>query len=311
MARKAAAEGKILASVLPRFAGMMARQCGHHTFGKELSGYAAAYGYGIMHSDEDLEKYQLAAEFGKLRQILAAEKDDVVFIVAGAAPKDAMLAVLGRAAQCLVGVPEETRVADDEGSNYTRPLPGKERMYPETDIQPVRITRKLLDSIETPVTLEEKEKGLKEVMSAALAEQLVRSQELQLFERLRENYTIEPVVIATTLLSTMKEMRRKGLETEKITEHVLGDLFLLIEQGKLAKDSLHQALEMKCQGKPLKSIVSSMQTLTEGELRRIVRETVGVSAGKSESAVMGAVMQKVRGRADGAAVMKIIREEMK
>ena len=115
--------GKVIAGVLRNFASLLKEQCGDRTFGKELSGYAAAYGYGIMHSDEDMAKYGLAQEFSKLRSVLDASQNDIIFIVAGREPEKAAQAVLERASLALQCVPKETRVADGIGSRPTRPPP--------------------------------------------------------------------------------------------------------------------------------------------------------------------------------------------
>jgi len=312
MIRKIITEkGRILAASLPRFSGLLKKECGHHTFGKELSSYAGAYGYGIMHSDEDLEKHQLAWEFSRIRETLGAGKDDLVLIVAGRDPANAIAAVIERAGQCVQGIPEETRVADGLGSKYTRPLPGTERMYPETDIQPIRITEKILQSIKTPKTLLEKREELKKLLSEEIAEQLVKSREFSLFERLSKEYKIDATIIATTLLFTIKDLKRRNLNVEKITESALKDVFMLLEAKKISKDSVPKALEMLCQGKTIADIARSLQVIAENELRKIIKEAVKSSSKEKESVLMGLVMKKVQGKADGSTVMRILREEMK
>src|SRR3989344_593495 len=109
---------KIHALVLPKFSGLLKKECGDRTFGKEINGYAQAFGMGMIHSDEDLQKYQITYEFSELRKKLKAEERDIVLIIAGKNPEKAVNSVLQRAKYCLVGVPEETRVADDIGSKY-------------------------------------------------------------------------------------------------------------------------------------------------------------------------------------------------
>src|SRR3989338_854702 len=173
LVKKVLAEGgRVSAAVLPKFAGLMKRQCGDRSFGKEMSGYAAAFGLGIIHSDE-LEKFPfLAGEFEKLRNQLSASEDDLVFIAAGRGAEKAANSVVDRANQCIRGVPKETRAADGIGSKYARPLPGSGRLYPESDVPSIKI-KHLLD-IEVPKTLEERKEELKEIPEQ-LAEQTVKS----------------------------------------------------------------------------------------------------------------------------------------
>lgn len=298
-------KGKIVAASLP-FSGLMKKQCGHHTFGKELSSYAAAYGYGIMHSDEQNE--QLSWEFSKIREKLKTK--DLVFIVVGKDPRNAANAVIERGRQCLLGVPEETRTADGTGSRYARPLPGKERMYPETDVPPIRVTEKM-KSVHVPKTLLEKEQELKKILSDELAEQLVKSRELSQFEKFRKDYKIDPAIIAATLLSTVKDLRRRKFNTEAVTDEVLGGVFMLVEQKKISKDSIPQILEQVCKGRQLKDAAKSYELLPEKELRATIKGIVKGNPKKTESALMGLAMQQLRGKADGKLIIKILREEMK
>src|SRR5208337_2456421 len=100
---------------------------------------------GIFHTDE-LPAYGVTAEeVAALRNFVRAQEQDCVILVAGANPKQANCAwsqVHNRAKMALSDkpVPEETRKMLEEGSTaYMRPLPGAERMYPETDVLPVRI----------------------------------------------------------------------------------------------------------------------------------------------------------------------------
>ncbi|MEZ5335135.1 MAG: hypothetical protein R2741_07820 [Methanolobus sp.] len=71
--------------------------------------------------------------------------------------RGAMESVIIRAKEALEGVPEETRRALPDGNNsYLRPLPGAARMYPETDVPQVNISKEYFESIEMPELLTER-----------------------------------------------------------------------------------------------------------------------------------------------------------
>lgn len=301
--------GKVFGAVLPKFAGLLKKQCGDRTFGKELASYAEAYGYGIIHSDEDLEKHELAGEFVKLREELKPEEHDIIVITAGRNPAAAINAVLARAKQCLIGIPKETRAADGLGSKYTRPLPGSERMYPETDIPPVRITKQFLASVEVPKTLLEKEKELEKKMPRELASQIVHSTEFPLFEELSKK--ADPVLVATTLLSTIKDLRRKGYDTGKITRTDMEKLFASISRDKIPKNSLHDALVMVIEGRAVKDAEEKFAPMEEGELKKVIADVAKSNPGKNESALMGIIMGRIGGRATGSEVLKFLRSMKK
>ena len=61
---------------------------------------------------------------------------------------DALKAVTERARVALQGVPEETRSASPDGTTRDmRPRPGAARMYPETDVPPIQLTKEYLDEL--------------------------------------------------------------------------------------------------------------------------------------------------------------------
>src|SRR3989338_5038102 len=306
--KKSLTDGRVLASALPGFAGIMKKELGDKTLGKELSGYAAAYGYGITHSDEDLEKYKLGREFAEMRKLLNAGERDVVFIVAGKTPEKAVAAVIERARHCLIGIPKETRVAEGAGSKYTRPLPGSERVYPETDV-PVRSISGI--GVSVPETIKEREAGLKKLMPEDMAHQLARSEKYCLYENLAKKFNVDPVLVATTLLSTLKDLKRRGLDADRITEDELEKVFAYAASGRVPKSAVPKALEGIASGKSAEGMMQALEPMDEKKLRSIVNEAVHANAGQKESVLMGIVMTKVRGRADGSAVAKLLREAMR
>ncbi len=305
------AGGFVCAAKLPGFAGLMKMHCGDRTFGRELSAYAEAFGLGLVHSDE-LQKFPfLEGEFNSLRKELGAGERDLLFIVAGhsleAVGKTAE-AVIERAKRCLLGVPEETRVADGIGSKYTRPLPGSGRLYPESDIPAIAIDRKYLEGLKLPKTLSEIREQLSEELTPELAKQLVRSKHFPLFEEFKG---FGPRLVAATFLSTFTDLRRRGFAVEKITRDHLFKVFSLAQKGSLSKDALPLVFEQLASGVDVDEVLSKFEALSEKEIEKIVKETIAGNAGKKESLIIGLVMQQLRGRADGRVVADIVRREMK
>ncbi|MBI4018386.1 MAG: Glu-tRNA(Gln) amidotransferase subunit GatE [Candidatus Aenigmarchaeota archaeon] len=301
---------RIFAMTLPGFAGLMTRQCGDRTFGKELAGYAEAYGHGIIQGDEDLKKYELLGEFVSLRKQLNAGERDVILISAGRDPAKALSAVSERAALCVTGVPEETRIADGDGSKYTRPLPGAERMYPESDIPAAAVSRELLQAITLPKTLAEKKQELEKELPKELAHQLVDSRYYGLYMELKEKYRIEPVTIASVFVNTLTDLRRRGCDVEKITDEHFEKIFALVAEGRIAKKSVAAILEELCGGAALEKAAEKYHVVTDKYLKEIIRSVIREKPGLSQPAYMGLIMERVRGRADGGKIAKMLREEL-
>jgi glutamyl-tRNA(Gln) amidotransferase subunit E len=297
---------KVIALVLPEFKDLLKKKCGDRTFGKELSGYAGAYGYGIIHSDEDLGKYNISEDFENLRKNLTTKERDTVLIIVGEDPLRASRAVLERAEHCLTGVPKETRVADGEGSKYTRPLPGSNRMYPETDVPPVRITKKML-SIKIPKTLDEIEKGLAKKLSKDMARQIVRSPYYDLFEEFSSKTKTDPVIVANMILSYYRELGREGYDTGKLKNEDVLSVLKMIEKNIIDKKALYDSLLLLLQGKSPKDVENKFKLMTEVELEKLVSFAVKNNPGKKKDALMGIIMHQARGKASGKQVANMLK----
>jgi glutamyl-tRNA(Gln) amidotransferase subunit E len=310
--RKSIAEGnRVFAIVVPQLSGLMKYDCGSHTLGKELAYYVQAYGIGgIIHSDENLDSYQIRKEFDVLKDKMKPGSRDLLLIFSGKKEeaKDALikrLSILGDE------IPEETRVAYDEDSKYMRPLPGAQRMYPETDIPPVRIDKKYIESIVVKESLVEKKKTLEFKIPKQMADQIVKSWYYPYFEEFSQKFSLDQTFIANTFLSTVKELSRDGLDIKKIKKEDFEKIFEMIEKGIISKDVIYEALEMIINGKTYEDIEAMYSTLSKNELEKIVKEIIKRNKGEKESVLMGMIMKVVRGRASGKDVNEILKKALK
>lgn len=323
-ANKLASKGEVKASKLEKFGGLLARKMsGGKTFGKELSEYAVAQGLGgIIHTDEDLENYDLKEEFEGIRDRLDVNKKDVVFVAAGGENLDkAMDAVIRRARKATEGVPEETRVSNEDGTtSYLRPLPGEARMYPETDVPPVVVSDEMVDRIEIPETLEEKKQRFTEEygLSEHLAEEVIESRFPSFFERLSDRLGLDPSTIADTLTLQLKDLRkREGLDTDRIKQKDMESLLVALDEGEISKDAVPEVLKKFLEGKgEIKSLVEETKTIGEDELSSIINKVLDekeelLDDDRAFKKLMGPVMEEVRGKIDGDEVAKQLKKEIK
>ncbi len=303
--RKAVSEGRrVFGLKVDKFAGLFAKQCGDRTFGKEINAYPASHGFGITHSDEDLAKYNLSLEFVELRSMLNAGDEDLVLIFIANRMGHAMQDLIDRINYCAVGVPKETRVADGIGSKYARPLPGAGRMYPESDVPAIKVTRGMR-SIELPKTLEERRKELD--IPEQLAEQIVKSKYYGYYSQTME---YDPVLAANLFLSYYKDISRRGFDVSKITLEDLRIVLEKIKNNEIAKSSLTSILEDLASDVPVSDVLRKYSTISDSELEKIVKEAVAQNAGKKESVIMGIVMKQTKGKADGKKVSELVRKHI-
>jgi len=212
---------------------------------------------------------------------------------------------------------EETRVAKEDGTTeFTRPLPGGERMYPETDLETVTITKDFISKIKIPETWEEKSKRYSKLLPKEMIEQVLRSEYLDFFDNFSKKY--EPIMVANAFTSVIKDLRRKGFETEMLEEEHFNELFSYVDRKLISKEAIPNVLEKVCREKiSVKHAIEKggLKSLDEVELRKIIRKIFekypNLVKEKKVSALMGEVMKEVRGKISGEIVSKILNEELK
>jgi glutamyl-tRNA(Gln) amidotransferase subunit E len=332
-----AKRGTVLAIKLPKFGGLVGKELQPgRRFGTELADHAKVYGKvgGIFHTDE-LPGYGISVEeVSKMRNMLSATADDAIAIVAakkGNAEK-ALDAVVARANQALLGVPEETRRALLDGNTeFMRPLPGAARMYVETDIPPIVVDEKKLDCIRKmlPELPEQKVKRYIDEykLNKELAERMSLSENSKLFEDLVEKHVIDPTLIATTLEETLVSLRREArplvvqtaLTWENVRYEDLDEIFNLIERAEVAKEAIPDILREVAKGSSVPDVVQrlSMKKITEAELAKMVSDIIQENwvliekrGRDAMQPLMGILMEKVRGRIDGRLVHQLLEREL-
>ena len=314
----------ILAIRLPGFAGLVGREIQPgKRLGSEFSDYAKKCGIGgIFHTDE-LPAYGITAmEVERLRIHLKSGPDECIVLVAADKRKGSCAAeqVIMRAEAAMKGVPEETRRMLEGGStSYMRPLPGAARMYPETDVFPVRIDAGWYAGLPVPELLVEKaERFIRDLhLDPALASQLASSEQVFLFERaVAEGIT--PSLAARTLLSSIKELARAGSDTSCLSDENILMVLRAVEDGRAAKEAVPAILEKVASGFSVPDAVAECApAVSRDRLEEIVHTIV---TGRQEfvqekgmgalGPLMGLVMAEVRGSVDGRLVSQVLKQEI-
>ncbi|PKK86094.1 MAG: Glu-tRNA(Gln) amidotransferase GatDE subunit E [Thermoplasmata archaeon HGW-Thermoplasmata-1] len=299
--------------------------------GRELSGYAknAAGVKGVFHSDE-LPSYGITEnEVTEVKRLLSVCDGDGFVICAEARAKAlaAVTAARERAVIALEGVAEEVRKAlPDDSTEYMRPMPGAARMYPETDVPPVAITAGRRAKIRSSLPELPEAKMKRFVRDYALN----RDQAKQLFDREIEDeyeafvtkYPSEKNAVARILLNVLPELELSGLDTSVVDGAMVGGILDALSQGGFAKEAVPQIMNhlLKNPGHGLAEAVSACGVGAVGEdevtavIRAVILERAGFVKQKGMDALgplMGPVMEKLRGKADGALISKVLKEELK
>ena len=326
------AGGVVLALRLPKFGGLLAKEImPGHRFGRELSDIASAWSglKGIFHTDEMPAYGITGAEVEALRELVGAGPLDAVVFVAGDEERcrKALMAVLERARDALRGVPRETRMALPDGrTRFMRPRPGAARMYPETDVPPVRLSPDYIEALRArlPETPEQTARRLVEEygLNEKLAWQVVDEERVELFERAARETGVPATVIATTLTETLKSLRREGLDVEALEDTQIIALFKLVGKGNTFKEAIPDVLKWLCKhrGRTPEEALDALNlwAMSEEELKAVISTVLAEPRRLYESEqaenlfkiLMGLVMKRVRGRADPARVATLLKKAL-
>ena len=324
--------GVVLGFKLPSFNGLLKRELVPNVrLGTELAKRAVFWGRvgGIFHSDE-LPGYGIdsrhVAEVAK--KLGCAELDGFVIIADSLEnSKDGLKAVAERAREAIERVPEETRAANPDGTTvYLRPRPGAARMYPETDVPPVKVSQDRLEQIfeSLPRMPEELAKDLekKHDLSPKLAMQLVDSDYLPVFEEIIKGDTgVAPSFAATVLTESLRSLQREQIPVENVSEKQLRKAFDLVSKGVTAKESIVEILKwlaFHSDGTAPEAVeMLNLGMLTKSELENIIGKIiesnellVEQNGSKVLGRMMNLVMSEVRGRADPRQVNELLRTRL-
>lgn len=307
-------KGKVLGIRLPHFAHLLGKEVQpNRRLGTEFSDYAkvAAGIGGIIHSDEQLDKYGLSDENKKsLSLMLECEEKDAFVLVCAQESKarKALEAVHHRALMCSHGVPMEVRQPKEDGtSSFMRPVPTADRMYPETDCHSATIDIK---KIVVPMLLEEQKKHFKKKYQLPddQVNALFSEQKEELFEKcMKQNPSLKAGFIAEVLISTETELQRKEkIDTAKITDQHYEQVLHALAHNSISKQSLVEIfLDIAKTGKLQLDNYASMP---ENEVRASIEKIAKGNAGVPFNVLMGKVMAVLRGKADGALISRLVKE---
>ncbi len=187
---------------------------------------------------------------------------------------------------------------------FLRPMPGSARMYPETDVLPVKPDLSGIKKIET---INEKiEKYEKQGLNIELAKQLAKSPYSDMFENFTKKFkNIKPAFIASTLISTLKEIKRKfNADVEKLTDKEFEEIFNYLNKGKISKDIV---MDVIIDYSNNKFDIDKYASAPKADLEKEIKAIIGKKPGLSIGAYMGLIMAKYKGKVDGKKAMEILK----
>ena len=324
----------VLGISLPGFSGRLGKKSATENgaqlprLGRELASAAKLAGVrGIFHSDE-LPAYGIGAKEVDAVKAELALSDGDAFVLCVAPRWQGELAlesVVNRARMAFHRIPQEVRNVvirkgkpEDGTTTALRPLPGGARMYPETDIPVLAIPPDRWSSIceNLPLTAQERKERLDVLdLSPNQVEALLNGEiDDILFQGIEGPLELPPKAWASALL-----------ESGTDRPHALAASVHLRERGLLTREGAETLLAESSEA-PVEELVSWMSSESESRgflpadtssieeaVDAVIRERSDFIEERGMGAVgplMGMVMQKLGGSADGKAVSKILRDRI-
>jgi glutamyl-tRNA(Gln) amidotransferase subunit E len=318
---------RVLAVRLPGLAGTLAwpTQPGH-TFGDELAGRVRVIA-GLdqppilLHSEawprasgEDLARLRAAARCG--------EKDGLV--VVWGPERDVRTAaeeIRLRYVDATDGVPHETRQPLPDGStDFERILPGPDRMYPDTDSPPTRVTRERVDRLRAALPERPWDREARYVAAGVpvpVVHYLVRRGGAALVDRVVAEAGAELRSAAFFFGERVKGLRRAGVGVDRIPDDAWVELFHALA-ARPARREAWAILVRRLASRPGESLSGLLGELgLDGEpagwramlprwLEAAEREAYDTDPGRILRHATGQVMDTLRGRVPSSVVVPAV-----
>ena len=272
----------------------------------------------IIHSDSKGDTIT-SADWQNIKRAVGANDNDTMVLVWGN-EQDTDMAVkeiIIRAKEATIGVPSETRQALRDGTNgFERILPGANRMYPDTDLPPTRITEERLNTLRMnlPEQYWKREKWYSKlgIPQDTICE-LSISKFASLFKFLINEWKINPILASVVLIQFPKRLKKRRFDISLLDEEMMKEIFKSYKDGLLSRDGILTAMQKSIKkGKFYPELLP--KPLTTKELEEIITETNNelskvrlINNENRKEVLLGLVMNKVRMGVEG----KLVAEKIK
>jgi glutamyl-tRNA(Gln) amidotransferase subunit E len=281
----------------------------------------------LIHTDHWPDIDVRSKEQRDLKRRMRCGPNDVVVVVWGA-EQDTLTAVEEirlRFADAVLGIPNETRQPFEDGStNFERILPGPDRMYPDTDSPPQRVTRERVEALEAPLPDPpwiREARYLNAGIPLSTIHYLIRKNGAALVDDLERTTDASLRRLGLFFGERLKGMRRAGIAVDSISRDSWRELFeyfvrvpVIWEVREnlvrwLAKGS-EQSLEEFVTGEGYGQAPEGWQT----RVKKLARERTPIrpdgTQEQRERCVLGMAMRGLYGRVLATEVAAVIRSEL-
>ncbi|HRP94024.1 MAG TPA: Glu-tRNA(Gln) amidotransferase subunit GatE [Ignavibacteriaceae bacterium] len=261
----------------------------------------------LIHSDSKSDTIT-SADWQKVKKFTNAVDNDTMVIVWGSDDdvQTAVNEIIIRAKEATIGIPSETRQAMSDGTNgFERILPGADRMYPDTDLPPKKLTKERLEKIKSGLP-EQFWKRIEWYIKLGIPkdtiEELSISKYAEIFKKAVVDWKINPTTAAVFLIQYPKRLKKHGIQSDWLNEKIFESILKSYSENKIPKDALLSTLKTIAElGAFTEEAI--LNPAKENEVDEIIqlaksecdKMTIYNPASKT-NLLMGMIMKKLRGR---------------
>jgi glutamyl-tRNA(Gln) amidotransferase subunit E len=280
----------------------------------------------ILHNEKWPDYHRSLQELRRARAALKCNPEDGLVVVWGPA-EDTVTAsdeIRLRYVDALDGVPNETRQPFPDGStDFERILPGPDRMYPDTDSPPTRVTRERVEGLRAslePRPWEREERYSAAGVATSTTYFLIRRGGARLVDQLVSRGA--PLRRACEMVGErMKALRRAGLNVDGVPVDRWCQFFeacarkpvlwqawlelvcLMVSQPSKTVDELLAGTDLGCPPDRWPEMVTDAVAVARSRLYRPGRDRL-------ERLAMGLAMGRLRGRVPAVEVASVVRMQV-
>jgi Glu-tRNA(Gln) amidotransferase subunit E-like FAD-binding protein len=212
-------------------------------------------------------------------------------------------------------VKSEVRNALPDGSTeFLRPISGSARMYPETDLPLLKISRDLINEVKKnlPELREDIEKELESKgLSQEMIKLLFKQEKIEEFKELL-NLHNDAQLIAKILLMFPKEIashqKKQIEEVEKLLNiETISFVINSLNNKKISQDQVKLVLEKIVNGEQVEKAIE-FEKQDNSSLEEQILDLIKSKPGLSENAYMGLIMKENKGKVNAQDIIQSIRK---
>lgn len=274
----------------------------------------------LIHSDS-AENTISSSDGQKIRKFIGANDEKDTLVLVWGSEQDAETAaneVIIRAKEATIGIPSETRQALKDGTNgFERILPGPDRMYPDTDLPPIRITderqEKLREALPEKIWLREKSYN-KLGLDKRTAEIMAISKLAESFDFAIKHLDLPLKYLVSAITHFVKRLKKAGADISLLNNENMNELLSAVAEKRLVKDGLYYVMQKVIENGGIVADVIP-EPATKEEIKQSIDKNIKKlktltlhNPEKKKELLIGFIMDDLRARCNGSEVIQLVHE---